>query len=240
MSGSTMKRMALVFAQALFLAQAYAIGATQREAPVLKHLATVQMRAKLAGQPRMTEQEFVVARDQMLGRVDAALARVQQSKLSDQALRSRARKQLRKASKDVQRRVTRQVKMLSDEAIAQALAVAREHERYSRCLAQHKDGRATLQACVALDLRTRLAAAEQRVASATRATVLADLQQARTRLTALAYDGGDYDEYFEFSWYVFTSDDALIWALWPPLFVADVLLSPIVFAYKMAHWLFLN
>ncbi len=240
MSVRTRRCIAFVFAQALFLAPAYAAGAARCEAPVLKYLAAAQMRAQLAGQPRTTEQEFVAARDQMLGRVDAAIARVQQSKFTDQVLRARALKQLRRASKDVQRRAGNYVKKLSDAAVAQALAVVREHGRYRRCLAQHKNGRAALQACVAIDLRTKLAAAEQRVASASRATMLADLQQARTRLTALTYDGGDYDEYFEFSWYVFTSDDALMWALWPPLLVADVLLSPIVFAYKMAHWLFLD
>ena len=241
MSDRMKKCLALTLAQVLVFTHAYAAGAQPLRAPVLRQVALAHVRAQVGDQQRLGEQEFVAARDKMVADLDRAIERLAASTLSDEALRGRAVTRIRATMRKSEEMLARYVRTQMDAAaVQQALDQAMGDARYGRCLARHKDPRDALAACLALDVRTAAAQAEKTIGAKTKADVLSDLQNSRARLTALAYDGADYDEYFELSWYVWHSDDALIWALSPAFFVLDVLLSPVVFCYKMAHWLFID
>ena len=241
MSGRTRRLIALALAQVLVFTQTYAATTPAANARVLREVALKHMRTVMAQQTRMTEPDFVAARDKMLADIDKAIARLAESKLPDRAIRARMQKRMCTAQAKSQKELARYVReRMSAADVEQALATARSDGRYSRAIARHRGAREALLACILMYMRTASVAAGRTIATKTKVVLLADLQAARSRVTALAYDGSDYDEFFEFSWYVWHSDDALIWVLSPAMFVADILLTPVVFAYKMAHWLFID
>ncbi len=227
-------------AQALLFAQAYALDAPAGDAPVLRLLMRQYAASQRPDRGALDAQAFAAAKDKMLARLDEGIQRLKASSMDDRTLRARAERRFRAAAKTSRQALAKFVQTLPPGQVEKALAAAQRDARYRRCLARHRDARAAVLACLALDLQAREDATRARLAKLTKARLLADMQAARARLAALAYDGSDYDEYFEFTWYVFTSDEALLWALWPALLVADVCLTPVVFAYKMAHWLLLD
>lgn len=238
------KWLALVLLQVFAFAQSYTVSAHGAVAPtpVLKHVLCKHAKASMGTLPRLDEKTFVEKKDAMLAKIDRSIERLSLSTLDDDAFRARAQRKLSHTARQVEKRLNRLVaeQMTSDE-VAEALAQARGDQRYSRCLARHKDPRAALAACLAVDLRASNASARKSIAAKTKADMLADLRASRGRLAALTYDGGDYDEFYEFTWYCWHSEDVLIvWVFTVPMFAVDTLLTPFVALYKICHYFFID
>jgi len=234
------KLIALTALQALMFAQTYALTGqpAQVRTPVLKHLAQASFQA--AKPERLTQEQFTAAKDKMLADIGRAIERLDSPSVDTPALQARSRDMVRKSSVAFEKRLGKFIAGMGDAQLAEVLALARSEARYSRCLAQHKDPRQALAACVALDIKAAAIVAQQTVANKTKDDMLAQLRTARERITALAYDGGDYDEFFEFTWYAWHADDAVFFILFIPMFVLDCALSPLVAIYKVCHYFFID
>jgi len=240
MSGRTKKTIALASALLFAFANGYAAAQATR-LPVLRHVAVAHVQGEMAGKAAPTVEEFAAAKDKMLADIDDSIKRISESKLDDKALRAKSLERIQASSKALEVKLIKFVqKGMDGKVVEKAIAAAKTDKRYSRCLAKNKDERAALAACLALDMRTAKAQAEQLIATKTKAELVADLQAARERITALAYDGSDYDEYFEWSWYCLQQRDAIFFILFIPAFVLDVAATPVVFVYKMIRWIFLD
>ena len=233
---------ALGLAQIFMFVQTHTASAgiptTSLRTPVLRHVMLEGMKAARTGQ--LDEHEFIAAKDRALNKMDEAIERLSESRMGDAEFRAKAVKQLKASASKAEKRLEKMAtKEMTDDAVAQALAHARADERYSRCLARHQDARDALVACLAMDLRAATLATETSIATKTKADVLSELAAARDRLTALRYDGGDYDEFYEFTWYCWGSEDTVIvFIFFIPMLVVDTVLTPFVFLYKVTDYFF--
>lgn len=238
------KWLALVMLQVFAFAQSYtatAYGAAVRT-PVLKHVLYKHVKASMGQLPALNEEAFVRTRDEMVAKVDSAIERLSHSTLDDGAFRAQAQRKLSHAARQAEKRLNQLVtEQMTSEQVAEALGQAQGDQRYARTLARHKDPREALAACVALDFRAATLAAQKSIAAKTKADVLAELTASRDKLTALKYDGGDYDEFYEFTWYCWHSDDVLIvWIFFVPMLIVDTVLTPFVAIYKICHYFFID
>lgn len=233
---------ALGLAQIFMFVQTYTASADIQSpslrTSVLRHVMLGSMKA--ARNDHLDERGFIAAKDRALTKMDEAIKRLSESRMGDDEFRAQAVKQLRASARKAGKRLEKMAtKEMADDAVAQALAQARADERYRRCLARHKDVRDALVACLALDLRAATQAAETSIAAKTKAGLLSELEAARSRLTALRYDGGDYDEFYELTWYCWGSEDTLVvFIFFIPMFVVDTVLTPFVFLYKVTDYFF--
>ena len=236
------KWMALGLAQIFMFVQTYTASAgipsTNLRTPVLRHVMLESMKEARNGQ--LGEREFTTAKDKALTKMDEAIKRLSESKMGDDEFRAQTVRRLKASARKAEKRLkTMATKEMTDDAVDQALAQARADERYSRCLTRHQNAREALVACLTFDLRAAAQAAQTSIATKTKAGVLSELEAARDRLTALRYDGGDYDEFYELTWYCWGSEDTLIvFIFFLPMLIVDTVLAPFVFLYKITDYFF--
>ena len=194
-------------------------------------------RSSQASKPRLTKEEFLKLRGDLAQRFDQAIRSLDGRRISDQALRRKARKALLRRFGKMKSQLGSFVrKELSEADVADIRPQLEAESRYQHLVWGTQGDRDLLRQCVEADLDWAIGQFQRKLAHLTKTDLLASLKQQRAMIDALPYDNGAYDEFFEFCLFAFKSDDAIWFLFGFPLFLIDLALVPIVALYKFAHW----
>lgn len=195
---------------------------------------TADARAKSA---RLSESEFTAKRDQLVAALDKQILAVETSALSDSELRAKVEKAMSGAMSAMRTELTRFVRTELTAAQVQSLvATASDYAKYADHLAAARDQREALADCVASDVNYVAAKLDSQWRHYTKADFARDLKAKRDTLSALVYDGGRYDEFFEMSWQVMHSRDAIEQLAIVIVFWVDIVLIPFVILIKIMDY----
>lgn len=207
------------------------------ETAVLKSVLDSYRAAAPVKASKRTEQEFLTERDRIVAALDQQIRAVETSALSDAAFGQKVEKASRAAMSVLREELVRFVQTELTAAQVEALAaVASDYEKYADPLAAARDKRDALADCVAADVNYVAAKLASQWSHYTKADFARDLKAKRDSLSALAYDGGRYDEFFEMSWQVMSSRDGIEQLAIPIALIMDVVLIPFTILIKIMDY----
>ena len=185
----------------------------------------------------MTRQQFEERRTAVLQAIDDQIGRIESSRMDDEAFRKRLLRRYRSVMKKLSNDTAGRIRQtLSADQADAVLGEIRGLARYEDQIAMYGAGRDAVAACVRADLHALASAAERKWQHYGKADFVRDLRARRAALTAMTYDEGRYDEFFEGCWRLLASRDAIEMLALPIIFILDVVCIPFVIWIKIINY----
>jgi len=192
--------------------------------------------AKRSASP-MTREQFEARRAALLKALDDQIRRIGASKMDDEAFRRRAMRHFQTAMKRLSKDTAKQIRgRLSAKQAQAVLDDLRAVGRYEDQIAMFGSAPEAVAACVQADLQRMASAVEREWQHYGKADFVRALRTRRAKLTSMTYDEGRYDEFFEGTWRLLASRDALEMIVLPVVLVIDVVCIPFVIWIKIINY----